>query len=322
MGRNTCAHRGPARAGWYRSTASGCLRRGAAATRADAPGPRPRGGCRPRDRTAARPLARHEAGRSVTWSGPPCCPPTASPGSPVEVPWAACSAGWASLTPGSRVEVERRAHGGPPPDRRLRAAHRRGGAPGGVVGALHAAPRPRPGARPRVDPDRPDGPPARHPARGRAAPGGRRARRTSQPAGRTSPDAASILRWRRLPGGAPQRGRPPRGQRRRGQRPQRLPGPGRRHRHQHAGHGQGGARGGGQGGPGRRRRAHRPGRVVRGADGRPRELGRDHQPDPRRASRPAWSASTGSTAWTSRTPWTSARRPPTRPWPGRSRARS
>ena len=33
-------------------------------------------------------------------------------------------------------------------------------------------------------------------------------------------------------------------------------------------------------------------------------------------------ASAGSTGWTSRTPWTSARRPPTRPSPSRSRARS
>ena len=167
--------------------------------------------------------------------------------------------------PGLARRGGRRAHGGPAPHRRLRAAHRRGGAPGGVVGALHAAPRPRPRARPRVDPDRPHGPPARHPARRRAAPGGRRARRTSQPAGRTSPDAPSILRRRRLPVGAPQRGRPPRGQRRRGQRPQRLPGPGRRHRHQHAGHGQGGARGGGQGGPGR---------PTPSASPRPRRSGR------------------------------------------------
>ena len=48
---------------------------------------------------------------------------------------------------------------------------------------------------------------ARRPSRSRRT----RARRTSQTAGRTSPDAASILRRRRLPGGVPQRGRQPRG---------------------------------------------------------------------------------------------------------------
>ena len=99
----------PAQTGWYRSTRLRACRPVCAATSAGVRRTRdPRGGRRPRDRrTDTRPFARDEARRSASWSAPPCCPSTASPG----------FAGGgrvgrllgprsASRTPGCRVAVE------------------------------------------------------------------------------------------------------------------------------------------------------------------------------------------------------------------------
>ena len=129
-----------------------------------------------------------------------------------------------------------------------------------------------PRRRPPLQPGRRCHRPWSQPARPRSG------RATWRTAARTSPDGPTGLRWsgpaRRVPRGR----RQPRGARRGDQRPQRLSGPGRGHRLEHAGHGPGGPRGG--------RRCRRPtGRPSRGrhqlrrADGRPRQLGRHHQPD-------------------------------------------
>ena len=146
--------------------------------------------------------------------------------------------------------------------------------------------------------------------------------RTSPAAGRTSPDGPPVVRRCRVPRGVPERRREPRGARRRDQRAERVPGAGRRHRHQHAGDGPGGAGGGRSGRARRGRRAGRPGGELRRADGRARQLGRDHEPDPGRdRARPGRQAPLQRPR-----PRPCARprhaRPRTRPSPSPSRARS
>ena len=83
----------------------------------------------------------------------------------------------------------------------------------------------------------------------------------------------------------PERRREPRGARRRDQRPERLPGPGRRYGHEHGRDRPGRARGGGAGRTRGSGRAGRGGRRPRRPDGRPGQLGRDHEPDPARDRR-------------------------------------
>ena len=208
--------------------------------------------------------------------------------------WADRLLGWIEQRPGGlRVSVADGTLGDPaPPARRPRPADRRGRAPGRPRRAPRDPDGARAGGRPPVDPRRA----ARDPPRRRAAAAaGRRpasARPTSPTAGPTSSDGARLMARKSCDGAG-------------------LlgafraaaaaleasvdevnalnvfPGPGRRHRLEHdgdrprrAGRGRGARADGVRG-------ARRRGGGVRRADGRARQLRRDHQPDPARPRRGA-----------------------------------
>ena len=191
--------------------------------------------------------------------------------------------------------------------RRLRPADRGGRPPGRFGGPLRDPQRARPRGRPADDPRRRAPLPARRPARDAAA-GPRRghARRPRRERhGRRligpAPDGPQGLRRRRPARRVPRGRRQPRGARRRDQRAERLPGPRRRHRLEHARDRPGRARRGR--GASARCTAERiaGGDQLRRADGRPRQLRRDHEPDPPRHGRGPRRQDAASTASTSRT---------------------
>ena len=227
--------------------------------------------------------------------------------------------------PGIGLSTGPRARDRPPPDRRLRAAGRRGRPPGRFGRPLRRPARARPRGRPLVDPRRrPPVEPRRHrrrrspshPARDRRAARPRRQRHGRRLMARR--DLRRQRAARRLPAARSRTSRPT-STRSTPSTSSRSPTatPARTcWRPSAAALDEAEASAASAG------RARRGGGQLRGADGRPRQLRRDHEPDPRAGSPRASPARSGSTASTSPTPSTRAPRPPTGPWRSRSRARS
>src|SRR5215218_111695 len=132
-------------------------------------GPPPRGGRRPRDRRSRpRPVSRHDSRH----------PRPRAVGDPLGVRRVRVRRRWPDRSTARAVQAgapgpPRRggpdARRRPPADGCVRPADRRGCATGGGCRPVHAAPRARPGARPRHDPHRPPAPRARHRTRGKRA---------------------------------------------------------------------------------------------------------------------------------------------------------